>query len=571
MLNKVNISIVMPLFNKEREVARAISSVLAQTFSSFELVVVDDGSTDHSTEIVATFNDPRIRLIKQANAGVSAARNRGVDEARADLVAFIDADDEWLSDFLSTINLLLQSYPLCSVFATSYLISRSGIMERKAILNGVGDDFNDGILRDYFVVAAQSDPPIWSSAVAIKKKALSEIGGFPLGVASGEDLVTWARLAARYDIAYSRIPLARFYAPFSISQRTSRKPTLPDQVSIALNNLINTSPPERIRGLSNFIAVWHKMRAVYWLQLNQGYEARNEIALATQGGESKKHLQALKVLSHLPWKLPAISFLAISSGLFLWRVCSNNFRKLLLDSLRAIHSLKLRIRLKLCDYDLVFRLLYATRPKYKSILICKDTDIIIEGFPRSGNTYAYACFLLTNGDKHKVARHIHLGSQINMAIKYSTPALIIFRNPVESISSYLVRNKYYSEKSAINYYIKYYENIIKNKDNIVLCEFRQLITNFESAIKRLNEKYNTSFAEVNEVDIDKEKVYSLIDSLEKIDSRGLFFRSSHIARPDNKRAIRKNIYIGKLNSVVYQKDMKICSEIYNQMLELSKQ
>ena len=88
------ISVVIPLYNKKKQIAYTLQSVFTQTFQDFEIVVVDDGSTDNSVEEVEKFDDSRIRLIHQTNAGVSAARNRGIGEARGELIAFLDADDE---------------------------------------------------------------------------------------------------------------------------------------------------------------------------------------------------------------------------------------------------------------------------------------------------------------------------------------------------------------------------------------------------------------------------------------------------------------------------------------------
>ncbi|MDA8106173.1 MAG: glycosyltransferase family A protein [Nitrospiraceae bacterium] len=126
----------MPLYNKEDEVDRAVRSVLNQTVSDFELVIVNDGSTDKGPQVVRAIEDQRIRIVDQTNQGVSAARNRGIEEASAELIAFLDADDEWMPDFLETIIDLKEKFPCCKVFATRYLIA-SDYGERTSIINGI--------------------------------------------------------------------------------------------------------------------------------------------------------------------------------------------------------------------------------------------------------------------------------------------------------------------------------------------------------------------------------------------------------------------------------------------------
>src|ERR1017187_2762295 len=106
----VRVSVIVPLYNKSTWIDRCLDSILGQTFTHFEIVVVDDGSTDDGPAKVAARGDERIRLIRQANAGPGAARNRGVSEARGELIAMLDADDAWDSDYLAESVRLLEGY-----------------------------------------------------------------------------------------------------------------------------------------------------------------------------------------------------------------------------------------------------------------------------------------------------------------------------------------------------------------------------------------------------------------------------------------------------------------------------
>ena len=204
------ISIVIPLYNKEKQIANTLQSVFKQTFQDFEIVVVDDGSTDNSVEEVEKFDDSRIRLIYQTNAGVSAARNRGIEEARGELIAFLDADDEWKPEYLATQYGLYQKYPECSVYACNYEFRDSKGNVTPTIIRKLPFEGEDGILSNYFEVASCSHPPLWTSAVVVKKLVIQAVRGFPIGIKSGEDLLTWARLAVSGTIAYSIKSLAMF-------------------------------------------------------------------------------------------------------------------------------------------------------------------------------------------------------------------------------------------------------------------------------------------------------------------------------------------------------------------------
>lgn len=274
------ISVVIPLYNKEASIAQTVECVLNQSYKDFEVVIVDDGSKDGSAAIVEQFADPRIRLVKQKNGGVSAARNRGIQEAKGKNVAFLDADDVWQFDHLANLISLIQQYPQCRAFATLYKNNMKGV-EHNIILNKLPFDGETGILSNYFEVCSRSHPPVWSSAVCVERELLLEIGGFPVGIKSGEDLLTWARIAIRTDWAYSMKASATYMMPLGNS--FTEKPTRPndegDPVCKGLLALLETDFPRKSE-LKHFIGRFYKMKAstnlrygLRWQTIKEGFSS----------------------------------------------------------------------------------------------------------------------------------------------------------------------------------------------------------------------------------------------------------------------------------------------------------
>jgi len=196
-------SIVIPLYNKEPHIKRTLNSVLAQTVQDFEIIIVDDGSTDKSTEVVKSFSDYRIRLISQKNAGVSVARNTGINEAKADLIAFLDADDEWNPNFLEEILGLKNKYPTAGAYATAYNIYLPDGKIRTARYKALPPAPWKGLLPSYFLAAATGEHPVCSSSICIPKYVFSDVGVFKAGAWWGEDDDMWGRIAIKYPIAFS--------------------------------------------------------------------------------------------------------------------------------------------------------------------------------------------------------------------------------------------------------------------------------------------------------------------------------------------------------------------------------
>lgn len=261
------ITVVIPLYNKENNIATALDSVLVQTYQDFEVVVVDDGSTDDGGAIVEQYADPRIRLIHQANAGVSAARNKGIAEAKGEYVAFLDADDEWMPEFLAEIVTLQREFPKCKAQATNYIFNLSGV-NSPTILRKIPFHAARGVLANYFEVASCSHPPVWTSAVCIERALLMEIGGFPVGVKSGEDLLVWANVAMRTQWAYSMKPLAQYNVEqLYVYDKPKRLHDEGDKVGDELVKISEQIDGDNKSALKKYISHWYKMRTSVYLRI----------------------------------------------------------------------------------------------------------------------------------------------------------------------------------------------------------------------------------------------------------------------------------------------------------------
>lgn len=179
------ISVVIPLYNKEDCIKKTLDSVLNQSYKDFEVIVVDDGSTDKSAEIVASITDSRIRLITQRNGGPSAARNRGIKEANEEYVAFIDADDIWFPDYLKEMVDMLTSFPEAVIWGFNYSLIKDGEVVNKETV----------VFRGYVGEKWDSFPFFfWSSSTCCRRSSLLELGGFDERMVYGEDIDMWFRL-----------------------------------------------------------------------------------------------------------------------------------------------------------------------------------------------------------------------------------------------------------------------------------------------------------------------------------------------------------------------------------------
>ena len=222
----MRVSVIIPLFNKAPFIERALRSVVSQTFTDFEIIVVDDGSTDGGLRIVEKFNDSRLHIIRQENAGPGAARNRGLQEARGEFVAFLDADDEWLPEYLAeSLHSLDEPGTKAEAVVSGYFEHPAGVSSDE-MWRGRG--LCDGEMR----LSAETEPSLAIALLAYmtpcttvaRTQVLRKHGGFYERdhCAYGEDAHLWLKLLLNESVIVNLKPLARIHFEASGATQTRR-------------------------------------------------------------------------------------------------------------------------------------------------------------------------------------------------------------------------------------------------------------------------------------------------------------------------------------------------------------
>lgn len=225
-------SVVIPLYNKAPHVARAIRSVLSQTLTDFELIIIDDASTDKSAEEAQKFNDPRIRLLYRSEPGPGgyAARNVGIAEAKAEWVAFLDADDEWYPEHLEKMHRLSREFPDVNLMGCGWRTfdgTSSGLDRYYAKNNHLGNYIIDA--KSYFKSCLNAKRPVHTSFACVRVSSPVAPGLFPVekGAQRGGDLHAWIKLISFHkQLAWSS-HLGGVYFRDAANMVTKKAPSSP--------------------------------------------------------------------------------------------------------------------------------------------------------------------------------------------------------------------------------------------------------------------------------------------------------------------------------------------------------
>lgn len=286
------ISVVMPLYNKAAEVERALLSVVNQSLVPHEVIVVDDGSTDDSAAlveaIIAAHPEVNIRLVRQANGGVSAARMRGVTEASGDYIAFLDADDMWFTGYIAEICRLMEYYPDADAYSTAFDIvsGRKRVAARVPRHEGYIDPVQEALDGRY---------PIIPSTATLKRSALLAAGGFPIGMRIGEDQWLWVRMVQQgATFCFSPMSLVHYWRT---ATNRSAKIYRAEQSEHTIAELYN---PRQCSELNEYIARIGIGKAITQCVRGGTEDAAQALRDFSYTTKNRRQLRRLRLLNSLP-------------------------------------------------------------------------------------------------------------------------------------------------------------------------------------------------------------------------------------------------------------------------------
>lgn len=233
------ISVIVPLYNKAFIIKKTLQSVLDQIYTDFEVLIVNDGSTDTSYEIVKKFDDSRIKILNQENKGAATARNTGVKNAKGKLIAFLDADDTWLPNHLETLVNLYYDFPNCGIYCNRYSILDSSNVEKKPHFININENYR-GVIPNYF----KSNKPFRIAITLntlIPKTIIEEENFFSENVSNGQDLELWTKIALKHNIAINNVTtcIYNYYISNSLSKTKISEMKLLDFSQFEKNEKVN--------------------------------------------------------------------------------------------------------------------------------------------------------------------------------------------------------------------------------------------------------------------------------------------------------------------------------------------
>lgn len=274
---KILFSIIIPLYNKKEYIKSTIESVLKQSYTNYEIIVVDDGSTDKSPDIVKSIKDSRILLVSKTNGGVSSARNYGINKSKGDFICFLDSDDLWTEDYLETLNKIITQKQdvdmICSAYGIFRVNPQSDIRVKRIKLKSQQKEAK----IDFFFYCLKEKRCIsFTSATCIKRKIINNHNlYFDEQISMGEDIDYWTRAASLANNIYYN-----------------------DQIQVLYRTESNNSLSAQGKSMEKSYPYWKWYDSPYMqTPMQKKFTTRMIYTLCRDGYKRKEYLKVIKTIT----------------------------------------------------------------------------------------------------------------------------------------------------------------------------------------------------------------------------------------------------------------------------------
>ena len=195
-------------------------------------------------------------------------------------------------------------------------------------------------------------------------------------------------------------------------------------------------------------------------------------------------------------------------------------------------------------------------------LVTRQTDLVVEGYPRSANTYAVAAFQIAGGGQLSIASHTHSPTHVKRACSLGIPCVILIRDPIDAIGSLAVRNSLGQLSHELDSYADFYASVLPLSDRLLFFDFNDVTTRIEVVLRAVKERYFMKLQVFSNVQLAERKIFELIEAMERADSRTFAVRETHVARPSPARVQRKQQALAELGQPKYRKELDRCIQLY---------
>ena len=294
-------SVIIPAYNAEKYILRSVESVLTQTYTNFELIVVNDGSKDNTLNRLKLVSDFRLKVISQTNQGVSIARNTGIINSRGSYICFLDADDEYKKNHLEILSKAIDNYPEGAFFSTKFVVKNMIGVETKDKETGNIYFYKDFILEQ---IRKSNFEMIWTGCICIKREMFDKYGLFEPGVKLGEDIDMWKRIYVHTGVFFCDNLTVVRNRDGSEATKYYKRATKNDPLDRMPMFLADKTISSDIKKSLIIMNEYNKLQVVRSLIINGNKkEARKRLKLIDKNKLPKKRVLVTKLCLYIPTKL----------------------------------------------------------------------------------------------------------------------------------------------------------------------------------------------------------------------------------------------------------------------------